>query len=115
MLIVKLDTAVNCGMVHDAARKRLISVRAQIEILAQPCGDFRKVIFRGLDCRESAWTFQAMFARSEAGLCQQRCSISVLRGAARMQRLCHRSEHLSQSRGLGRGEPDRPDHLMVLV
>ena len=98
MLIVNLDAAVDGRMVHNAARKRLVGIRAEVEILAQPRGDLRKVVLGGLDRREASWTFQAMFARGEAGLSQQRRGIAVLRGSARMKRLGHGPEHLAQTR-----------------
>src|SRR5262245_2993922 len=54
MLVVNLDCAIDGGMVDDAARKRLVSVLAKVEIDAEPSGDLREVARRRKHVRKAS-------------------------------------------------------------
>ena len=112
MRVVQLDRAIDRGMIHDAARVGLVGVGAQVEIDAEPCRDLREVVGRRLDRREAARTFDAVHARREAFLGEQRRGVAVLCRTSGVERLRHRAEHLAQTRGLCRRQPDGPDHFL---
>ena len=98
-------------MDDDAAGEGFVSVLAQIEIHAEPAGDFGKVVGRRLHGREAARSLDSAVAAREALARQQRREIAALGGAPGMKGLAHGAEHLAQTCSLGRGEPERPHHV----
>ena len=95
MFVVQLNAAVDCGMVDDAAGKRLVGVAAQVEVGPEAFRDLREIVFRRLDRGETSRAFDSIFAGGKPGLRQQCRRVAVLRGPAWMERLRHGSEHLA--------------------
>ena len=113
VLVVQLDARVDRRVVDDPARERLVRVDVQLPRRAEAVGDLAQVVLGGGHRRPAARALDAVDAAREALLRQQRGGVAVLRGAARVQRLAHRAELLAHARGLGPGEADRPDHLLL--
>ena len=111
MFGAKLNARID-GRVHDdAARERLVGVDAQLEFFAQTVGELLKIIRCSRDGGEPARAFEREATRGEALSRQQRRHIAALRRASGMQRLAHGTEHLTDPRRLGRGQPDGIRHF----
>ncbi len=112
VLVVKLNGAVDRRMIDDAARERLVRVRAQIEIDAEPRRDLRQIERGRLHRGEPARSLDAVLPGREPLLREQRRNVAVLRGSTGVECLAHRPEHLAQAGGLSRRQADRPHHLL---
>ncbi len=110
--LAQLQAAVDHGMDHEPARIGLVHVAHELEALPQPFGDDGWIETRGGDVGESARRLDAALRAREVALCEQGRRQAVARRLPGMKALAHRAEHLAQARGLGRGNPERPAHLL---
>ena len=101
------------GMDDDAAGERLVGVERDLVALAEVAGDLGVVAGGAEDVGPAALALEADLGAGEVARGQQRRRQAVLRGAAGMEALGHRSEHLAQAHRLRRGEPERPHHLLL--
>ena len=109
----KLQAAVDRGMDHDAARKRLVAVGVELPRFTQPLGDPGQVALGRENVRESPPALDRLGRAGEILACEERRREPVPCRKPDVQRLAHRAEHLAQARGLRGGNAERPYELLL--
>src|SRR5262245_30193478 len=98
-------------MDYYPAWKGFVAVDREFEVLAEASGDLVIITHGAEHVRPCTWSLDRLVGRCVVLLGQQcRCE-SILRGAPRMETLCHRTEHLPQSNRLRGRQSECPDHL----